>query len=339
MPRACRLPLPATIARIAWRLRRGWALCLLVLAPVGMGAAAAPCTLTAIASLPAVTLADKRMLAPVVINDKRALMLIDTGSADSSSLFPWAVTALGLSPARIRDRFVTADGSGINRAVYADSVIAGALTLHDQRFLLWPAIPIETPTPAGLLGPDILRRYDLELDPAHGQVRLFAQDHCPGAVVYWADRFTAAPLRVARSGHLYAAMTLDGERLEAMIDTGSSETYLSLRTARHLFDLDPDSPGMVPTTEAGLPAKLHLYRHPFGSLTLAGIAVSHPEITIIEDRVATPPDIGRFGNPGELPDEPMRLPDLTLGMNVLSRLHLYVAYGEKRLYATAAGAK
>ena len=31
-----------------------------------------------------------------------------------------------------------------------------------------------------------------------------------------------------------------------------------------------------------------------------------------------------------------RIPDLTLGMDVLRQLHLYVVYGQKNLYVTAA---
>jgi hypothetical protein len=37
---------------------------------------------------------------------------------------------------------------------------------------------------------------------------------------------------------------------------------------------------------------------------------------------------------GVLPGEP--IPELTSGMNVLHRLHLYIVFGQKKLYVTAA---
>jgi len=45
-----------------------------------------------------------------------------------------------------------------------------------------------------------------------------------------------------------------------------------------------------------------------------------------------------FSNVHMPTDETMRLPDLIIGMEVLSKLHFYIAYGEQHFYASAAGA-
>ena len=61
-----------------------------------------------------------------------------------------------------------------------------------------------------------------------------------------------------------------------------------------------------------------------------------PEIDLLPDMVSNParPTLGA----GSLiRDTDADLPDVILGMNVLSKLHLYIAYKEAKLYITAAG--
>ena len=56
-------------------------------------------------------------------------------------------------------------------------------------------------------------------------------------------------MRIDNIGHrITIPLVLNGEEITALIDTGSSETYLNLRTAGRLFDLTSESPGMQQTS-------------------------------------------------------------------------------------------
>ena len=170
------------------------------------------------------------------------------------------------------------------------------------------------------LGADWLSQTDVEIDPVQQKVSLFAKDHCDGKVVHWPHQdFAIVDMRIDRVEHrLTIPMTLDGHQIEALIDTGAPESFLSLHAAKRLFDLAPDSPGMIPgyPTVGEGEKKITTWRHQFSSLEMNGIAFHNPWITIAEMK-------------GEGPD-------LILGMHQLRALHLYFAYGEHKLYVTTA---
>ncbi len=37
----------------------------------------------------------------------------------------------------------------------------------------------------GVIGTDLLGKFDVDLDIAHKKLNLFSPDHCKGQVVYW----------------------------------------------------------------------------------------------------------------------------------------------------------
>lgn len=78
----------------------------------------------------------------------------------------------------------------------------------------------------------------------------------------------------------------------------------------------------------------------FKSLTIGGITVSNAMIGILTD-AASKSFWNAHGN--WIEHDPVYGLDfkpapILLGLDVLSKLHLYIAYGEKALYVTAAGA-
>ena len=72
---------------------------------------------------------------------------------------------------------------------------------------------------AGLIGPDILARYDIDFDFGSNKFGMFSQDHCEGQVIYWQPKVIAIiPFELERSGHISFPVTLDGVELIAMLD-------------------------------------------------------------------------------------------------------------------------
>jgi hypothetical protein len=66
-------------------------------------------------------------------------------------------------------------------------------------------------------------------------------------------------------------------------------------------------------------------QHRFHTLTFGGITVVNP-LFVLKPGLS---GVRSAGDPSP--------PDVTIGMNVLRKLHLYFAFGERMLYASAAG--
>jgi hypothetical protein len=117
-------------------------------------------------------------------------------------------------------------------------------------------------------------------------------------------------------GHIEIPIQVDGHTLTAEFDTGSSQSVMSLEVAHRLFDLDEKSPDMKAVSNSAP----YVYRYPFKMLKFGDVTVSNPDILLIPNNVSQ--TRGKF----------------ILGMGILRQLHLYIAYGERKLYATAATA-
>jgi predicted aspartyl protease len=185
-----------------------------------------------------------------------------------------------------------------------------------REYFVVPRVPGGDPREAGALGAPLYLEHDLELDFRDRKIGLYLPDHCSAASVYRAPEFTTLPLQVDRFGRAFVTVTLDGAPLAALIDTGATDTTLSLDAARRRFGLVPGSPGVEPagTVRDVQGNVLVNYRRPFKALQVGGIRFDNPRIDIS----------GTAWEPGT---------DLILGMNELRRLHLFFAFREQLLYA------
>jgi hypothetical protein len=78
----------------------------------------------------------------------------------------------------------------------------------------------------------------------------------------------------------------------------------------------------------------NIYRRRFKKLELDGVVISDPLITLVPNSMGPPPAPAAGSFFWET-DELQGLPDLILGMSVLSKLHVYIAYKERTLYLSA----
>jgi hypothetical protein len=190
---------------------------------------------------------------------------------------------------------------------------------------------------AGYLGADLLRHYDLEFDFADHKFNLFAQDHCPGKVIYWpAAAVAAVPIHVILTGQIILPVQLDGKNLQAMFDTGSSDTFLDTKVAADVFNLKPGGPDLR-LVNTDRDTGRGIYLHTFATLGFDGIAIGHPDIYVLEElgqqAAENSGHLGsRLGNvSAEYGDVP-----LVLGMKEMQHLHMFLSYKEQMLYLTPA---
>jgi tetratricopeptide (TPR) repeat protein len=283
------------------------------------------CGLTELAELKMQPNHTGAVLIPVDLNGRPALLGLDTGgfwSVLRASLVKGMPqqTATGL-------KVVGAGGGGLDRYVTMPQIGLDRSVVKDAEFFVGPEELSDDPQYGGTLAANLLQQLDVDIDPGHGRVRLFQQDHCKGGVVYWqADNVASLPFDFD-SNLITIPVTLDGKPMRATIDTGATTSVLSLKAAKALFGLDTDSPGVKPSAKTStLDGRgLKLYKVHFKTLQIGSVSFSNPELTLGVNHLESV-DHDNLGD---------KAPDLVLGMHQLRLLHLYIAYAEKKLYASA----
>ena len=174
----------------------------------------------------------------------------------------------------------------------------------------------------GLIAPDLLRNYDVELDFGGKEFSLFKHHPCAGRAVYWTGSYAVVPFDVTHDGHIRVPVTLDGQDTYAVIDSGAGLSAISMQSAKRMFGIDADSPNVEASKQltGASGSQIRAYTYPFKTLTMGGVTVANPRVELAEG--------SNFLGENDA--------SVLLGMDVLSRLHLYIAYREQKLYITDA---
>jgi hypothetical protein len=330
-------------------------------------AASRPCDpLKQVASLKMTMLpGGSRISVPLTINGTAVSLLVDTGAGMSSLTGP-AATSLGMKQ-RNSDamRLFNKDGVAVHRYYVADNFQLGQLAAKNIPFI--QDADIDDARVSGTIAPDLMVRYDVDMDFSEQKLTYFSQDHCPGHVVHWSsDSVTQVPISIVARAKDYppplvpgaigglpadfveivtakaitpilgtdirAKVMLDGHLFTAMIDTGSDISTINSEAAQDIYGVSfDDHPSRA--AQQGQPSQAGTeavtvtgwrQQHRFHSLTFGGVEIANPLFVLKPG----PSGAHRVGAPVS--------PDITIGMNVLRKLHLYFAFGERMLYVSAA---
>jgi predicted aspartyl protease len=277
------------------------------------------CKLVRMAQLP-MRFGAGHVMIPADVNGKEVAFIVDTGGF-VSGLSRKTIAQLGIVPHRMNSvviRDIT--GKVADEYVRVDQFKIGNLS-RDGVYLS----VIEPMAEAdGLMAPDILQNYDAEFDFGGGMFSLFRHHSCSDHAVYWTGSYAALPFSLTHDGHVRVPVTLDGKDTYAIIDTGAPLSVLSMQAASRMFGLDAQSPNVAEqgVLMGGSGGQVKAYTYPFQALTVGGVSVTSPRIKLSEGRNFLGDDSA----------------SLLLGMDVLRHLHLYFAYHEQKLYATAVDA-
>ncbi len=162
------------------------------------------------------------------INGQTATLLLDTGS-DRTVLSRAAAARLGVAERAPGLALRGAGGEAASGKAVLDRLTLGGVALRSVPVLLanQPDAPLD-----GVLGIDFLVDYELELDVPHGRAALYRARSCATARPDWAGRVIALPVQQqAGSGHLFVSISVDGETLHGLLDTGATVSTLSLQAA------------------------------------------------------------------------------------------------------------
>jgi predicted aspartyl protease len=274
-----------------------------------------------------------RDLVPVSINGAQKNFIFDTGGFFTQIARPTAID-LQLPMRQGNISMVDATGNISRDQASVHEFLIGHMKGTDRVF---PVSPNNLPVD-GIFAIDFLYQMDFDVDFGTDTLNFFSQDHCPGQVVYWTSPASASVIPITMDGyHILVPVTLDGQEERALIDTGAAGTALTINEAQRLFNL---TLGSADTPEKGTlngDAALKTYVHNFKSLTFGGVSVTNPSITLI------PNAVGRNGDRTPLVSSRaqsektrMNQSDMIIGMDVLRKLHIYVAFKEKKMYVSPA---
>ncbi|HEV7960474.1 MAG TPA: aspartyl protease family protein [Rhizomicrobium sp.] len=283
----------------------------------------ADCKLVPVAQLP-MTLETGHVVIPALANGKDVTLGIDTGGF-GTSLTKAGIARLGLLyAARLGAIIPAGGGAWVSEGdVHLDSLRIGDLELDRMYLPQMDALPGVD----GLIGPDILNKYDVELDFGGETFRLFKIHPCADHVVTWTSSYAVLPFTLTESGHVRVAVTLDGQNVDAILDTGAPISVLSTQDANSLFRRNLNSAEVEAANPVSGPAwgkgrLVRTYATTFKTLTIGGVTIPGPRIDLVEGRNFLGHDFA----------------SLVLGNDVLSRFHLTIAYRQQKLYITDAQA-
>ena len=280
----------------------------------------ASCSVHRVAVLP-ITLWQQKLFVPVEVDGAPSMFFVDTGAS---------VTTLAnslsdrLTLPRDHDRTLDMFGVGGKEShlYIAHTNDLGIGTIHfagqsfpvaefDQR--LSDNAPI-----GGLIGADILSRFDVDLDVPGRRLGLWQVSGCTELQPDWQHSFGNAALEVAPSGHASVPVKVDGVTLDLTIDTGAPALILSSRAAARAGvtpDILDENRRLVGHGVNDRPFSAWL--HIFNRLDVAGQVFGNVRSIVVA--------------PGR-----MQTGDGLLGLDLLKRTRVWLSYSTGRIFIETA---
>jgi hypothetical protein len=299
-------------------------------------AVAQDCALKRMASLPMLHSSDGGIAVMVTVDGEARKFTVDPDST-YSGIYEDVAKEMNLRIEHLDSSQVYKDnGKQIGHYALIPTFTIGATTATNVHFLSSSRTNTVTDI-AGFIGTDVLKNFDLDFDFAGMTLNLFSQEHCKGKVVYWAPDYVDIPYKASWGGRLQIPVTLDGHDLDAVLSTENDDTYLDAKSADEIYGVDDHSNGSVPLKSAK-PNDLARFAYRFKSLSMSGVSVSNPLISLLHSNAeaAFERDEGKAAS--SIIGDRLNVVPLSIGLNVLAKLHLYIAYGEHEIYLTGANA-
>ena len=297
--------------------------------------ARAECRLSGVAQFP-VEVQRSRVLIPSEINGRKVFFIFDTGGG--SFLFTSAAKALGLathnvSTAVLQQRFFGIGGELSPRLAELKQLRVGGVDMSGAEMLVVGDRPGEADDIVGTIGYDVFARYDMEFDLAHGMVRLLKSPGCSDDQMdYWRAPYSVAALVLqggAENPQSRANVQLNGAMTEAVLDTGSPRTTVTLAAAARA-GVRPGSPGVEPVGYTGgiVGAPTRLWLASFKTFQLGDEKVSNPVLPIAD--LFSHTTVQETGS--SVPVEVNNAPGMLLGLDFFKAHRVLISREHAKVY-------
>lgn len=244
-----------------------------------------PCLVVARAKLP-ISLHEGKIMVSVKLNDQPVRMMVDTGS-NISVIAPHIAESLGGT--YNRDRLVQFDGMGghldAQHPYKVKTIQLGPLHWFDFEVMVAHVARAKKrnapDAAAGIIGSDLLRRYDVEFDFQRGEMAFYQAPNCKGDFVPWVKPYKVLHSPPNRRGFFIVPVELNGRTLSALVDTGANAIFVD-RTAAIAVGIDPtalEAAPKIPTIGIdGVEVPTRFYR--FDSMDIADRKFRHHPLAV-----------------------------------------------------------
>lgn len=299
-------------------------------------AAAQNCQLKLVNTVPIKMMArGARPIVPLTLNGAEKPFLLDTGGAATSIDYKLS-QELKLSYRDSRVKMMDLSGNAVALVAVVPTLQLGRLQESNAELQVMPSDLSGSGMFSGILSADYLAEYDVELDFGGGKMNFFSKDHCEGKVVYWnAPGVAVVPMQF-RDHHINISVMLDGKPIKAIVDTGAPDTTLFAEEAKRAFDITKESTGSIVASSGPEPRP---FEYIFGNLNLEGINISKPRVAIIPNTMGKKDPNNHLVTGTRLQrvnDRDSSQGTMLIGMNILSKLRIFIAFSENKLYITPA---
>ena len=295
------------------------------------GPAAAQCKLEKIGEW-SVQLPGNQPIIDGAINGTKVGILLDTG-ASSSMVTREAATRLKLPMAPLNNVRVY----GVGGVQTPDAADIAEFRLGEAVKKDWTVLVADAR--AGrvgfILGDDFFRQLDLELDLPHGVMRFFRSTGCERANLgYWSPQANVmVPLEGDRG--IRFVTELNGVQLQTMLDTGASNTVVSLGMAR-AAGFNQEAPDVVGAgCASGVGARsIETWYGAFDRFVIGDQAIRNATLTV-SDLWRHSRTMGGTGS--NVRRGPEGSPEMLLGMDFLRTHRIFISRAHKRMWFTHEG--
>jgi len=291
------------------------------------------------------------------VNGVDAPMMLDTGS-DISVITPALADkahAYVLSGAGQLLSFGAADAATHGVTAVNNFTVGGLTGTQVQFDVIGPktnkASPFSNGDFNGTIGTDIMQNYDLDLNFAAKSAAFYETSHCTQAYPPWSGPTTVVSVKFGGVGAIYIPVTLDGHAMTALLDTGSSSSFIP-NELFHSAGLDASATGPLQTVKGvaidNVTIVAQLYR--FHRLAIGDVTVQQPILTVMpphtrdqngeanyeeyEAKLAAKAAPDTINDPHTNGQDVLFLAgqDITLGADFLATHRVYVSYLTKQVF-------
>ena len=249
---------------------------------------------------------------PLAIDGKPVKLLLDTGSTNSL-LTSETAQRLGLTIERLLDDSdvligFAIEGLGgrrhIDRAWPHRIQLAGALLLGVAFPVVWSRHTSWDTSADGLLGMDILSRYDLDLDVGLSRLTLYE----PGGLCPPPGGSQSSTTNLSQDLAVFGprlTARIDGQAFNALIDTGTQRSSIMAHAAARLARRDEREGEHFAVYGVGTGHASAVMRG-FGAMSFGSVVLPQLQLAVV-----TAPGLGGL--------------DIVLGTDVLARYHIWLS--------------
>lgn len=308
-------PLARTRGALPRKTRCTWVAPLLLLAACQGGApGGGACTVQWHSTLP-VVMRNALAVVPGRINGEAVGLGVDSG-APHTVVTPELVAALDLrpDPGMSARRIGGVGGNAYSQVVGVASLQFAGVTYHkiDVDAASLGELGHKDMAVSGLIGEDLLSRYDVGFDIGHREISFYTVRGCDSVAPPWGAA-TPIPVHLSDQNHLVFPLELDGHRLNAVLDTGAGNSLL-LQNGAATLGLTPDRTAQdrIVAGEGIGERKTADRLHRFATLQVGGETIRDPQIVVSD-----------YSEPGV---------DLILGMPFIRDRQVFVSHATAQMF-------